>query len=91
MYTAGLKETSFKLPYEKPGYRHVYHLYVIETPQRDEMLKYLNDAGVDAKLHYPIAIHQQEGYSWGLPADLAPQPPQFGEVRRQRNLAAALP
>ena len=32
MYTAGLKETSFKLPYEKPGYRHVYHLYVIETP-----------------------------------------------------------
>ncbi len=75
MYTAGLKETSFKLPYEKPGYRHVYHLYVIETPQRDEMLKYLNDAGVDAKLHYPIAIHQQEGYPWGLPADLHPSLP----------------
>ena len=75
MYTAGLKETSFKLPYAKPGYRHVYHLYVIETPQRDEMLKYLNDAGVDAKLHYPIAIHLQEGYSWGLPADAHPSLP----------------
>ncbi|MFN8465786.1 MAG: DegT/DnrJ/EryC1/StrS family aminotransferase [Caldilineaceae bacterium] len=75
MYTAGLKETSFKLPYEKPGYRHVYHLYVIETPQRNEMLKYLNDAGVDAKIHYPIAIHQQEGYPWGLPADLHPSLP----------------
>ena len=48
---------------------------MIETPQRDEMLKYLNDAGVDAKLHYPIAIHQQEGYSWGLPADLHPSLP----------------
>jgi UDP-2-acetamido-2-deoxy-ribo-hexuluronate aminotransferase len=70
MYTAGLKETSLKLPYARPGYRHVYHLYVIERPQRDVMLKYLNDSGVDAKLHYPIAIHQQEGYPWGLPADL---------------------
>jgi dTDP-4-amino-4,6-dideoxygalactose transaminase len=48
----------------------VYHLYIIETEKRDEMLKYLNDAGVDAKTHYPIAIHRQEGYPWGNPADL---------------------
>src|SRR5262245_14142375 len=65
MYTEGLKQTSLTLPTEKPGYRHVFHLYVIETPQRDAMLKYLNDAGIDAKVHYPIAIHQQEGYPWG--------------------------
>ena len=70
MYTEGLKNTSLKLPYEKPGYRHVYHLYVIETPQRDAMLKYLVAAGVDAKTHYPIAIHRQEGYPWGKAADL---------------------
>ncbi len=71
MYTEGLKDLGWiKLPYEKPGYRHVYHLYVIEVDQRDEMLKYLNDAGIDAKTHYPIAIHQQEGYPWGKPADL---------------------
>ena len=56
------------LPYETPGYRHVYHLYVIETRQarhRDPLLKFLNDEGIDAKCHYPIAIHQQEGYPWG--------------------------
>jgi dTDP-4-amino-4,6-dideoxygalactose transaminase len=70
MYDEGLKDTGLKLPHEKPGYRHVYHLYVIETEQRDEMLRYLNDAGIDAKTHYPIAIHQQEGYPWGMPADL---------------------
>jgi dTDP-4-amino-4,6-dideoxygalactose transaminase len=70
MYQEGLKNTSLKLPCEKPGYRHVYHLYVIETPKRDAMLKYLNDAGIDAKIHYPIAIHQQEGYPWGKTADL---------------------
>ena len=70
MYTEGLKDTGLRLPTEKPGYRHVYHLYVIETERRDEMLKYINDAGIDAKTHYPIAIHQQEGYPWGKPADL---------------------
>jgi dTDP-4-amino-4,6-dideoxygalactose transaminase len=70
LYTEGLKDTGLKLPFEKPGYRHVYHLYIIETENRDAMLKYLNDSGIDAKTHYPIAIHQQEGYPWGKPADL---------------------
>lgn len=70
MYTEGLKDTGLKLPTVRPGYSHVFHLYVIETERRDEMLEYLVDAGIDAKTHYPIAIHQQEGYPWGKPADL---------------------
>lgn len=69
LYNDGLKTTRLKLPFEKPGYRHVYHLYVIETNERDALLNYLNQAGVDAKIHYPIAIHQQAGYPWGLAAD----------------------
>ena len=72
-YTKGLQGTSFTLPTEPPGYRHVYHLYVIETPKRDELEKYLLNDGIDAKLHYPIAIHQQEGYPWGKLADAKPQ------------------
>jgi dTDP-4-amino-4,6-dideoxygalactose transaminase len=75
MYTQGLKGTGIQLPVEKPGYRHVFHLYVIEVDRRDAMLKFLNDAGVDAKAHYPIAIHQQEGYPWGKPADPRPSLP----------------
>ena len=70
MYTDGLKKTGLKLPVETAGYRHVYHLYVIESPRRDAMLTHLTDAGVDAKVHYPIAIHRQEGYPWGKAADL---------------------
>jgi dTDP-4-amino-4,6-dideoxygalactose transaminase len=74
-YTACLKEArNFTLPYETPGYRHVFHLYVIETKKpahRDELLQFLNDSGIDAKCHYPIAIHQQEGYPWGRQARIA--------------------
>jgi len=71
-YSKGLaKAKHIDLPYEAPGYRHVYHLYIIETKDpkdRDPLLAYLNDHGVDAKCHYPIAIHQQEGYPWGKEA-----------------------
>ncbi|MFA7230134.1 MAG: DegT/DnrJ/EryC1/StrS family aminotransferase [Victivallaceae bacterium] len=70
--TAGLKGCkNFTLPYVKPGYRHVFHLYVVEVKdaaKRDAFLKFLNDNGVDAKTHYSIAIHKQAGYPWGKPA-----------------------
>jgi dTDP-4-amino-4,6-dideoxygalactose transaminase len=74
-YTACLKDAAnISLPYETPGYRHVFHLYVIETKKpahRDELLSFLTAQGVDAKSHYPIAIHQQEGYPWGKQARIA--------------------
>jgi dTDP-4-amino-4,6-dideoxygalactose transaminase len=64
-YDAALKNTSLKLPYAVPGYRHIYHLYVVETDKRDDLQAFLNARGVTALTHYPIAIHKQEGYSWG--------------------------
>lgn len=74
-YTACLKDArNFTLPHAAPGYRHVFHLYVIETKQpahRDPLLDFLNRSGIDAKCHYPIAIHQQEGYPWGKQARIA--------------------
>jgi dTDP-4-amino-4,6-dideoxygalactose transaminase len=74
-YARGLERTSLTLPSEPAGYRHVYHLYVVEHPERDSLESFLLDAGVDVKLHYPIAIHQQEGYPWGMPADPDPAVP----------------
>ena len=64
-FDEGLKDTSLKLPYALPGYRHIYHLYVVETEERDNLQAYLNAQGITALTHYPIAIHQQEGYPWG--------------------------
>ena len=73
-YTEGLKDCDFiTLPYERPGYRHVYHLYVVETidaADRDNLLNYLVANGVDAKTHYSIPIHKQIGYPWGKDAEI---------------------
>ena len=74
-YSACLRDAgNLTLPYETPGYYHVYHLYVVETKKaahRDPLLNFLNESGIDAKCHYPIAIHQQEGYPWGKGARIS--------------------
>jgi dTDP-4-amino-4,6-dideoxygalactose transaminase len=83
---AGAK--TFTLPCEKQGYYHVYHLYVIEAKKpehRDRLLGFLNENGIDAKCHYPIAIHQQEGYPWGKSARIAGPIPQS-----ERNAATCI-
>jgi dTDP-4-amino-4,6-dideoxygalactose transaminase len=45
-------------PADEPG-RHVYHLFVIEVEQRDELRAALADAGVETGIHYPIPLHRQ--------------------------------
>lgn len=42
---------------------HVFHLYVIRTKKRDELLKYLRDNGVQCGIHYPIPIYALGAYS----------------------------
>jgi dTDP-4-amino-4,6-dideoxygalactose transaminase len=74
-YSAGLKDCkTISLPVELPGYRHIFHLYVIETKKpeaRDQLLDHLVKNGIDAKTHYSIAIHQQADYPWGKGARTA--------------------
>ncbi len=49
-----------RVPGRRPGVRHVYHLYLLRARRRDELLAYLNENGVEAKVHYPIPMHLQE-------------------------------
>ena len=58
------------IPQRRPGVQHVYHLYLLRVARRDELLKFLNENGVEAKIHYPIPMHLQEatrdlGYKMG--------------------------
>jgi len=74
-YDEGLKNCKkIDLPYARPGYRHVYHLYEIETKEaadRSGLLDFLVSNGIDAKTHYSIPIHHQAGFPWGKPVRLA--------------------
>ena len=47
---------------------HVWHLYVVRVPRRDEVLARLNAAGVSAGIHYPVPIHLLPAFAdlgWG--------------------------
>jgi dTDP-4-amino-4,6-dideoxygalactose transaminase len=60
------------LPVER--FDHVYHLYVIQSDERDTLLAFLHERGIGAGMHYPIPLHLQpcmkDGAKWrdgGLP------------------------
>ncbi len=61
-YGRRLAETSVALPRERPGVRHVYHLYVVRLQQRDVWRERLTEAGVQTGVHYPIPVHLQPAY-----------------------------
>jgi dTDP-4-amino-4,6-dideoxygalactose transaminase len=46
-----------ELPRTLPGNEHVWHLYVIRVPRRDEVLAKLNAEGIGAGIHYPVPLH----------------------------------
>ena len=52
-------------PKEAAGCFHVYHLYVVRTPQRDALRSALQADGVGTAIHYPVPIHQQPAYQDG--------------------------
>lgn len=63
LYSQLLKDIpQIKIPIEANYAHHVYHLYIIEAPHRNQLQKYLNDHGIATVIHYPIPIHLQHAY-----------------------------
>jgi dTDP-4-amino-4,6-dideoxygalactose transaminase len=73
-YDEGLADAqTIERPYCVPGYRHVYHLYAIETKdatKRNDLVAFLQENGIDAKTHYSIPIHKQNGFPWGKECEI---------------------
>ena len=58
-YDEVLAELDVVLPRVRSGARHVFHLYVIQTDERDRVRESLEARGVATGIHYPIPIHRQ--------------------------------
>ena len=43
--------------------RHIFNQYVIRTPQREELRKALEAAGVSTEIYYPVPMHLQECFA----------------------------
>lgn len=62
MYNNALKDLPLKLPYVKPNREAVFHLYIIQTKYRDELIGHLQQHGIATGVYYPVPLHRQEVY-----------------------------
>lgn len=62
-YQQGLAACGLRLPQVPDWAEAVWHLYVVQYPQRDALQKTLADNGVGSLIHYPIPPHLQQAYS----------------------------
>ncbi len=48
------------VPPRPAGYLETYSLYMARFQKRDELIQYLIERGIEAKIHYPVPLHLQE-------------------------------
>jgi dTDP-4-amino-4,6-dideoxygalactose transaminase len=62
-YRERLADTPLVHPYEAEGRRHVWHLYVVRSADRNRLQHTLRAASIGTGLHYPIPVHLQTAYA----------------------------
>ena len=65
-YDAGLAGLPLQLPPVRPGAEPVYHQYVIATPRREELRRFLAARGIGTAVHDPQPIHLQPAFRTGV-------------------------
>jgi dTDP-4-amino-4,6-dideoxygalactose transaminase len=63
IYNTLLDGNKYKIPEVKGHVKHVYHLYVIRTSNRDKIKEYLLKNNIQTMIHYPVPVHKQNAYS----------------------------
>src|SRR5712664_3688553 len=70
LYGKRLAGLPLERPRERPGARHVYHLYVVRTPRRAELAAFLKERGIQTGVHYPVPTHRQPAVERFAPSPL---------------------
>ena len=85
VYASELQGLPLELP-EAVNQDHVWHLYVVRTPKRQELREALQSKNIETALHYPIPMHRQPCLD-GLKMDRA----SFPNADRWSNEGLSLP
>jgi dTDP-4-amino-4,6-dideoxygalactose transaminase len=62
-YEEELAATDLRLPAVQQGATHVYHLYVVQSPNREALMDGLAQANIGTSIHYPLPLHLQPALS----------------------------
>ena len=99
-YREALTGLPLQLPAACEGEEHVFHLYVVQAEDRDDVRTALAARGIGTGVHYPVPLHLQPAYAalgvgpGDLPVTSAAAPrllslPMFPEMKHEQVAAVA--
>lgn len=62
-YRKNIQNPLIVLPQTYDEAAHVWHIFAVRTPKRDELQAYLKERGVETLIHYPTPPHKQPAYA----------------------------
>ncbi|MBX7547940.1 DegT/DnrJ/EryC1/StrS family aminotransferase [Streptomyces sp. NPDC048665] len=62
-YAEGLAGTGLRLPRTTPGNDHVYYVYVVRHPRRDDIVERLKAYDIHLNISYPWPVHTMTGFA----------------------------
>lgn len=66
-YKDQIKNDAIILPKSDDTKKHIFHLFVVRTKNREILKDYLYSEGIMTSIHYPIPIHKQQAFKeWDL-------------------------
>ena len=87
VYDAGLNQVEgLEIPHVAFDRTHVYHLYTVQHPRRDELAAHLKENGVQTAVNYPVALPFLEAYG-----RFGRRPEQFPNAYFQQSRILSLP
>ena len=86
-YDEGLKDCpGVTIPPRNPRYKQVFHTYVLQFEQRDDLKELLEATGIDTRIHYPVPCHLQPAFQF-----LGYKRGDLPETERQASRILSLP
>jgi len=61
-FDANLKDTDLKLMKLDEKNKNVYHMYIVQSENREELTQKLDEAGIGYGVYYPVPLHLQKVY-----------------------------
>ena len=62
IYDEKLNLKDLVLPVQAAYGKHIYHIYAVMHPKRDELQQYLEKNDIQTLIHYPVPPHKQEAF-----------------------------
>lgn len=62
-YIEALKDTSLVMPTETDGGKHVFHLFILQSENREEIESKLKEKGIVTGTYYKVPMHLQKAFN----------------------------